>query len=44
MVASLSDFSASLEHDYEDQGYPNAVRVDRQVPVYDGDRLRVLDA
>ena len=43
MVASLSDFSAGLEHEYEDQGYPNAVRVDQQVPVYDGNRLRVLD-
>ena len=43
MVASLSDFSAGLEHEYEDQGYPNAVCVDQQVPVYDGNQLRDLD-
>jgi len=43
MAASLTDFISSLQHEYADRGYPNATRVEKQVPVYDGNRLRELD-
>jgi len=37
MVVSLEDFIASLESDCE---YPLAVRIEHQVPIYDGNQLR----
>ena len=43
MAASLKNFIASLESDHGDQAYPGAVRVERQVPIYDGNQLRGFD-
>ena len=41
MAVSLEDFVASLENDCE---YPLAMGIEQQVPVYDGNQLRELDA
>ena len=41
MTVSLEDFIASLENDCE---YPLAARIEQQVPVYNGNQLRELDA
>ena len=41
MTVSLEDFIASLEGDCE---YRHAARIEQQVPVYDGNQLRELDA
>ena len=44
MTALLKDFIASLESDCSPQDYPYATRIEQQIPVYDGKRLRELDA
>jgi ectoine hydroxylase-related dioxygenase (phytanoyl-CoA dioxygenase family) len=43
MPASLNDFIASLESDNTAQEYSFTGRIEHQIPVYDGHRLRNLD-
>ena len=44
MAASLEKFIASLDIGYPIQGCPHSARIEHQVPIYDGNRLRELDA